>query len=258
MSQISQSYLDTVNAFDDIVLRFHKVSKACEGIRAPSSAHYYASLLFTTLCVRAYSLSALAPCSRFATPKEPQWDHASIGAIVRSILELRLAFFYLCTESCSPEEWKCRWNVFNLNDCTNRIHLFEEFQDPETGNDLKGFLETQEELRERLRNNSFFNSLEASKQRQLLNGQMLYFDSLEVIASRAGLEIQKFRILFRLLSSHVHGLPLSFYRIGENRGRGIHSEFEEQNCQFFIETATSFLEATADEMERLFDGLMKG
>jgi hypothetical protein len=41
---------------------------------------------------------------------------------------------------------------------------------------------------------------------------------LEDIGERVGVDKQTFRWLYVLLSSHVHGLPMSFYRIGGGGG----------------------------------------
>jgi hypothetical protein len=173
--------------------------------------------------------------------------------MTRSILEIRLAFFYLCAEECPREEWECRWNIFNLHDCTARIRLFEEM--PNGSPDVTGFNAQADELRDRLNKNIFFTSLPEKDKKKLLNGGHAYLHSLEDIAARAGVDVLTFRWLYKLLSSHVHGLPLSFYRMGEQeRGRGIHSEVEEGYTQLCLSFAISLLVAARDEMERLFTG----
>jgi hypothetical protein len=174
--------------------------------------------------------------------------------MTRSLLEIRLAFFYLCTEECPREEWECRWNIFNLHDCMSRIRLFEEM--PGGSQDIPSFTAQAVELRERLHTNSFFASLPERDKKRLLHGGHAYLHSLENIAARAGVEVNTFRLLYKLLSSHVHGLPLSFYRMGEQeRGRGVHSEVEEGYTQLCLSFAISLLAAVRDEMEHLFMGI---
>jgi len=81
-----------------------------------------------------------------------------------------------------------------------------------------------------------------------------YLHSLEEVASRAGIEVNEFRLIYKLFSSQVHGLPLSFYRMAEqNRGRGIHSESEEGYTVLAMDMATQILEAARAEMHALFD-----
>jgi len=62
-----------------------------------------------------------------------------------------------------------------------------------------------------------------------------------------------------LLSSHVHGLPMSFYRIGEGaeeRGRGLPSATEESYTCLFLSFSMSLLVGARDELHELFRGLI--
>jgi hypothetical protein len=180
------------------------------------------------------------------------WDFASAAGITRSILEVRLAFFYLCIEKVDSLEWNCRWNTLNIHDCTSRIHLFESMTD--TKEELEGFGKQQDELRQRLAENHFFQNLETGLKKRILNGQVAYLHPLEEIARRAGIELNNFRLIYKLFSSQVHGLPLSFYRMAEqNRGRGVHSESEEGYTALSMEMATQLLEAAQLEMQGLFN-----
>lgn len=76
---------------------------------------------------------------------------------------------------------------------------------------------------------------------------------LEDIAVRARIDLHMFRWLYKLLSSQVHGLPMSFYRMGQqNRGRGVHSEAEEGYTSLCLSFAVALLVAARDEMKTLF------
>jgi hypothetical protein len=244
-------YRERVEALNNIVRHCIAVSRACAGISAPTPAHYYASVLFTSLCTRGVSLAILAPHSPWAKKEIDQWDFASAAGIVRSILEVRLAFFYLCVESVSAEEWACRWNLFNLHDCTSRIRLFKEI--PSGEQSITGFLKQAKELRQRLAANAFFLTLPPKQQKRLLSGRRAYLLPLENIAERARVDLHWFRLLYRLFSAQVHALPLSFYRMGEqNRGRGVHSEAEEGYMSLCLSFAVTLLVGTRDEMKTLF------
>lgn len=247
----SLHYKERLSALDNVVRHCIVVSQKCAGIPSPTGAHYYASALFTSLCSRGVSLLMLAPHSTWAKRRIEHWDFSSLAGIVRSILEVRLAFFYLCSEQCSTEEWQCRWNLFNLHDCTSRTHLFQEI--PENGESLIGFSEQAEELRKRLRENKFFTGLPLKQQNKLINGGNAYLSSLEDIAARSGVDLHLFRLLYKLFSTQVHGLPMSFYRMGEqNRGRGVHSDAEEEYSSLCISFAVTLLVDARDEMKILF------
>lgn len=250
-SKPSKEYRERVSALDNVVRHCINVSQKFAGIRSLTGAHFFASALFTSLCTRGVSLAILTPYSPWSKKKVEQWDYASIAGMTRSILEVRLAFFYLCTEECPPEEWDCRWNIFNLHDCTARIRLFEEM--PGGSIDIIGFNAQAEELRTRLTTNPFFMSLPEKDKKKYLHGGHAYLHSLEDIAARVGIDIHTFRWLYKMLSSQVHGLPLAFYRMGQQeRGRGVHSEVEEGYTQVCLSFAISLLVGAGDEMEHLF------
>ncbi|MDY0744200.1 DUF5677 domain-containing protein [Paucibacter sp. R3-3] len=233
---------------DNVVRECMYVSRSYAGIKSPTSKHFYASVLFTALITRGVSLAQLMPFTPWAEKRIEHWDYASAAGIVRTMLELRVAFYYLCVDSCPDEEWNCRWNLFNLHDCVSRIRLFSAVQNPEQ---VAAFETHATELRQRLQTNPFFSSLQAGQQRKFLHGQTAYLMPLEDIAEHAGIEKSVFRWIYVLFSSHVHGLPMSFYRIGD-RGRGLPSPTEEGYTSLCLSLASTFLVTTRDEVHELF------
>lgn len=253
----SEDYKARVDGLDNVVRDCMHVSRGFAGIKSPSGRHYYASILFTALVTRAVSLLNLVPHTPWASKLIEHWDYASVAGITRTILELRLAFHYLCAEECSDDEWDCRWNVFNLHDCTSRKRMFEST--PDGAEQVAGFDAQAEELRGRIRANLFFRGLPARKQKELLHGQKAYLMPLEDIGELVGVEKDTFRWLYVLLSSHVHGLPMSFYRIAEGeeeRGRGLPSKTEEGYTCLFLSLAMTLLVGARDELGVLFKGLV--
>lgn len=244
----SQDYLQAADMLDNVVRECMYVSRSYAGIKSPTSKHFYASVLFTALITRGVSLAQFMPFTPWVEKRIEHWDYASAAGITRTMLELRVAFYYLCVDSCTDDEWNCRWNLFNLHDCVSRIRLFSAVQNLEQ---VAAFEAHATELRQRLKTNPFFLSLQAGQQRKLLNGQTAYLMSLEDIAERTGIEKSTFRWLYVLFSSHVHGLPMSFYRIGD-RGRGLPSPTEEGYTSLCLSLASTFLVQTRDEVHDLF------
>jgi hypothetical protein len=92
----------------------------------------------------------------------------------------------------------------------------------------------------------------------LLNGQTPYLYPIEDLLDKAGLEKSTYRWLHILFSTHVHGLPMSYYRLGEqNRGRGLSSPVEEGYTIICHSLACVLLTASRDEIKSLFDGLQR-
>lgn len=125
-SSPSQDYLQVVDMLDNVVRECMYVSRSYAGIKSPTSKHFYASVLFTALITRGVSLAQLMPFTPWVEKRIEHWDYASAAGITRTMLELRVAFYYLCVDSCTDEEWNCRWNLFNIS--TIAYHVFASFQ----------------------------------------------------------------------------------------------------------------------------------
>ncbi len=248
-------YKERLDALDNALYSCIEVSQRLAGIPSPTGRHFYASVLFTSLCTRGLSLAIIAPHSRWAKRRIEHWDYASIAGMARSIFEVRIAFFYLCIDECKKAEWECRWNLFNLHDCQSRIRLFE-FMDSE--GQAVAFKKEAEGLRQRLLSNSFFITLPERQRNRFIKGGDPYLYALEDIALKAGIEKKTFKWLYRFLSSHVHSLPMSFYRMGyEERGRGVYSGVEEDYTSLCLSFCISLLVKSRDEMKRLFEDVAK-
>lgn len=178
--------------------------------------------------------------------------------IVRSMLELRLALFYIAIEPMTRDEWECRWNVFNLHDCRSRIKLFEAaatMRDEPPSSEIAQMEQIIPDLQARLQGNPVFQGLAGKQQQRFLRGEAAYMDAQEDIAERAGFGRDKFRYFQRLLSSHVHALPMSFYRIAEDgRGRGVPNVTEEGYTSLCLTLASTLLVTSRDEFLTLFGG----
>ena len=181
----SENYLESLNMLDNVVRECMHVSRGYAGIRSPHGRHFYASVLFTVMIGRGLSLLMLAPHSPWTSKQIEHWDYSSMTGIARTMIELRVAFYYLCTEECTEDEWNFRWNLFNLHDCTSRIRMFDALGQTDQ---VEAFKEQAEELRERLTTNPFFETIEQRQRKKLLHGQTAYLFPRETIAERAGIE----------------------------------------------------------------------
>lgn len=245
----SDDYMRVVEMLDNVVRECMYVSRSYGGIPSPSTKHYYASVLFTALVTKGVTLAQLMPFTPWVEKKIEHWDYASTAGLVRTMLELRIAFYYLCSDECDEAEWECRWNILNLHDCVARIRMFTAIENNE---EVVRLSHTAEEIRDRLRANIFFDALPDKKKKTALHGQSAYLYPLEDIAEKAGVEKTQFRWLYVLLSSHVHALPMSFFRIGEERGRGLPTPVEEGYTSICLSLASTFLVKTRDEVHDLF------
>jgi len=251
----SESYLASLDLLDNVVRECIFVSRSYGGIKSPSGRHFYASVLFTVLLTRGLSLLNLAPHTPWADKRIEHWDYSSLAGIARTMVELRIAFHYLCVEQCSEDEWDFRWNLFNLHDCVTRMRVFEAQENAE---EVAKFQLEAEMLRDRLTSNPFFETVDKKRHKKLLHGQTAYLFPLEEMAEKAGIATGHFRWLYVLFSSHVHGLPLSFYRIGADhpeRGRGLPSPIEESYSGLCLSLAATLIVQSRDGLHEIFNGL---
>jgi uncharacterized protein DUF5677 len=249
----SADYQRALLMLDKVVRECITVSRQYGGLQATTQKRFYASVLFTAMLSRSVSLLMLAPHSPWAHKMIEHWDYASAAVILRTMMELRAAFHYLCVEECTDKEWDCRWNLLNLHDCNSRIRLLGARQ-PSDPEEVAGLQAQAEELRNRLRSNVHFQTLQ--HQARLLNGQAAYLYPIEEMMEKAGLERPTYRFLNIVFSSHVHGLPMSYYRMGmQERGRGLPSPIEEGYTTICLSLASALLTASRDEVHELFRGL---
>lgn len=248
-----ESYETQIDKYNLLVGVMTAVSQGAAGRPSETNKHYWASILFTRLCGSSVSLLLLLPRSPRVKADFDNWDFSAVAALGRQILECYLTFFYLCIDATTEDEWNTRWNVFNLHDCTSRIKMFGCFgSKPE---EVKEFIERADELKTRLKLNSYFLSLEERKQKEILKGSSAYLLTQDEIITKMGGDTMNFRGIYRFLSAHVHSLPLSFYRIGDqNRGRGLENQIEKNYICFTLEYLCEFLLRAVHEMIVLFPG----
>ena len=212
---------------------------------------HFASALFTSIVTRAVSLTFLLPYSEWSQRAFEHGDYASAANIARTIMETRLNFFYLCVDECSENEWDCRWNLFNLHDAVARAALMGVIEDHAQE---VAIVVQADELRVRLRQNLFFNTILPQRRKELLKGKTAHLCSLETLALRAGIELKIFKLMWRFMSAHVHALPLSFYRMtNAERGTGVQTIVEEQYTKMTISFALLLLVGAREEYVRLVE-----
>jgi hypothetical protein len=246
----STPYETYLKKYDDLVSAATAASQGAAGRISESARHYWGSAIFTKLCVTAVSLLLLLPRnSRVIGPFE-HWDFGAVASLVRNLIECYFTFFYLCVDQVSDEEYNCRWNPFNLHDCLSRKRMFESLGSKE---ESVGFDEQSKELQERLLRNSHFRSLDEKKRKEFLKDKTAFLLSQDEIFGRLGEDISHFRGMYRFLAVHVHALPMSFYRMGEqDRGRGLENQVERDYICLSLEFAGHFLRRGIQDLVSLF------
>ena len=246
-----KEYSETYEKYCSIIKECTSTSRRFMGIPSPTSAPFYASLLFTKLCTGSVSIKKLSP--------EPEqirsnvhWDFGSVVSLTRSLIECYLVFFYLCIENCAPEEWDARWKLMNLHDHMSRSKMFkamgEDIESDEISNKIKN------EVISALKNNSWFKMFSEKQQAHFLKGNTAFFKSQDDIVEASGGDISDFRFMYRFLSNNTHSFPMGFYRMADNdRGRGVESKIEIQYTGMCLHWAGEYLSKAKSEFIELFE-----
>jgi hypothetical protein len=250
----SVEYAKLYRQLDIELARCIEISRKHSGKRSPTGSHFYASAIFTLLITRTASFRKILPKPRPKTLFDSHWDFGSACTLTRSILETRLAFYYLGSEPCPQDEWTCRWSIFCLHDDASRRRVFDALSLSQISSEEKvEYEEMMDHHRAELKTNSFFTALPPGDQRRFLQGKQAYLYPLETIASNCGLEVEHFRFFYSLMSQHAHALPAAYFRMDErDRGRGVHSELEERYHQMCIGLVIALIAGAANEMEAKF------
>jgi len=212
---------------------------------------FWASVLFAKLCVTSVSLVQLLPDNRIFPSAFNNWDTPSVATLARNLIENYHAFFYLCIEKVPDTEWQCRLQLFNLHDCLTRKRILADFQ--VIGEDLPKFEQQADELREVLKQNSFFQTLSENERKRLLKGEQAFYLNRADIEQRIEAGPSDLKAMYRLLSVQTHTLPMSFYRsIEQRRGTGVETETELHYISMFIEYIIPYLQLAARQIIELY------
>ena len=245
------NYHESYAEFNKTLKETVKLSHDRAGIPSPTGKHFYASVLFTRLCVSAVSLQKLSPDPRLLG-QDAHWDYASACSITRNIVECYLIFHYLCVQTVDDIKWEARWRLFNLHDCIQRTKVFASLNIAPEGEAAKVIKITLDELKA----NGYFQRLTQKQQQHYLKGNSALFMSQDQIVQSYGGDVNEFRFLYRFLSNQVHSLPMSFYRVSEQeRGRGVESEVEVGYTALCLNTACQYLDQARKDYGIIFQGV---
>ena len=207
--------------------------------RLPQRHISWGSRIFARLCGHATAMVRAAPRSRWVRSDSEDWHFSSVAPHARAILEGVPFFLYFVEQPSSDDEVSARVNMLHLNDCTRRINLFTQLGSERQKQD---FEIQQEQLRERLRRNTYFAAMPEKAQRECLKGEKPWLKTRSQLNEMAGIDEVSFETLWLLYSQHSHILPLSFHRFEqEGRGSGLQNETDQHYIQLALSSSSEYL-----------------
>ncbi|MFL7047376.1 DUF5677 domain-containing protein [Vibrio cyclitrophicus] len=251
-------YYSALSSFDKAVCEACAVSNFTADLVV---ANYigHSSHVFTRLCVHSEALISSLPKSRWAKRDYESWDFSVIAAHVRAVMEGYLLFGYLAETPKSEDEWYVKLNIMHLNDCTRRIRLHANIKNSV---DEQQFRLQQDELKQRLKVNGYFDSLSAQLKKNLLKGRALMIPTREELLSQLGENVGDFNAFYDAVSNYTHILPMSYYRMDSNgRGTGAYNHSDLSYIIVSLNKCTNWLVSSTDRMIEFFPnskGVRKG
>lgn len=226
------------------------ISHKTAGYPTESFRRYWASVLFTRLCSAATSILHLCPGSP-ANSAGKFWDFSSLAPLVRSLVLTCLMHFYQGTECVEEDESRARLLIMQLQDCTERLHLFQN--GAASSEKILGIQAGANDIRTRLASNKYFARLPTRVRKSLLKGKTASILTPGQILDRMGILDQAGRAFFAFISSHADVSTLAYNKTGENnRGRGEENDIDKHYVATAVDLACDFVLRANADMGALF------
>ncbi len=244
-TDISLSYKDSLLELSNTLSDCQK-SSVREGVIAKCNLDSLLSALYVRICTIGRSIYYYSPKS---IDSSSHWDYASIGSIVRNLIDALNSFIYLAEEDLSDSESECRLLIYELQDTKTRRKIFEFRNNLKEATDAA---KREEEVKKDLEVNSFFKNLTEKRQKHFLKGiDPCLIDKEEIIRINGG-DTKQFLGLYKFLSANAHSYPMGFYKMNEKgSGRGIHCTIEEEYTEMMLQLTTAQLQTAKEVYERI-------
>jgi hypothetical protein len=236
---MSADYEELLAEFDELAAIATDFSERAAGRYTESSRLFAGSQLFTNLCGRIIALMRLLPKSRLHTTFFETWDTTSIATLVRAIVEAAHAFHYLAVEEIPEDERRARFILVELHYqaeyCRILAGLGCNADEYAAESELVGALKT------KLQESTYFQTLPAKRQKNVLRAEGPYFRNNAMIAEYFGFDCDQFRALYKWLSNYAHNHPFSYIRVSEKRGRGLDNPTDRGYARDLLDLANDYV-----------------
>lgn len=217
MSSYADEFTKVRDELRKVALSAAKLSVVTSGRPVSEWSHEYASYIFAKICAHALSSLSLAPTGLIPTrPGATEiWDLSSLCAIVRALVDAYYAMYYIAIDQVSSEERSFREALWMFQGEHKRLELLQliKSNSPE-------LLKLQAEV-DRLRTvviqHSFFAHLSQENQKKARKGDLPLHLSNSELSTRAGIQPNYYKAVYRFLSSYVHTYPFSVSQLAQLR-----------------------------------------
>ena len=243
-------YRTALRFYTKSVKRATETSHATKGLTA-GAQRYWASVVFTRLVSVASGVLFIAPES-LVNESSQLWDFCSIASLIRAVFETVLTLQYLGLDELSDDEWKFRIALIHLNDCTERIRLFDSLGDHAF---LAGLVPMAMELRRRVKSYPNFNNFTPQLQKDMLRGEKATAYGKEQILIRMNVDPSPVLSFYRFISNYIHNYPMGFHRTDWHGRDGTLNAVDVGYSAIALTFANEWLETACVNYEKKFADL---
>jgi hypothetical protein len=253
----SENFNSNLRKLEMLVVVARKMSGSLHGFRTSSSRHFFATIVFARVVIQFNSFFEILKSSQRQDNNNIDYpiDIASAASILRSIVELYRSFYYGAIDEVCDDEIKLRHLKFKLKSTFDRKKIVEHFDSlfSENNNEVSNNSDSLDEeiiiLRNEIKKNKAFASLDKPEKNRCLNEANAMYLTNDAIEERAGLEKNSQDGMYRFLSSEVHANPLA---IEQMVGNVTNSEFAQLTLVILLDYAINYLKMYIRGMAKLF------
>ncbi len=246
---LSRSYEKHFDDYKRAVIHASVVSYGGVGILTCHARQTYCSIIFTKLVVTAHSILRLCPEPTDKFFRESPLDYTAIAALSRVMIDTFIALFHYGLENCSEDEYQARQLLLFWKDHRVRVKMGVSDEEGETFHNT--------DLKNRLENNSHWQTLSTKVQRHLLKTNGMLHSPYEII-ERAGFDPDWNKHIYSYWSAHTHCDPVAFFRMTDQiRGRGIVNQTDLELTGLCLAYLTKILNFSSEKVDEILVGAKK-
>jgi hypothetical protein len=247
---MKEKYLESVKEYEKLCKMCLQLSANTHKRKVETWREEYGSYIFAKITTHAIAILKLIPNSPlFDLPNNFKiWDISSLSVIVRALIETYNVFYYLIIDEVEANELEFRFLIWNLHAECERLRMLNAIGSVNPA--LKEVEKSIEEYKEKLKTNSFFNNLNASKEKtKYRKGEKGIALSNTKISERAGISENYYKSTYKYLSSYTHTYPFSIQQISTFKAN------DEESLNLIksqVESATGYLSFSIRDYTELF------
>jgi len=213
MSDIKQKYLSTLDDLEHITGTAMTLSLETQNREVDSRRKQYCSYIFGKLIMHAIAVLLVRPNIERQLDKYESdlWDISSLATLTRAIVDSYYVFFYLGLDQASEDELEFRFHLWDYHGEKQRFDMLKKLKslDPSMGK-----LENEVgDLKNKVIQNTFYQSLDPTKQRKIKKGEIAILYSNSELSDRLGINSDYYKAIYNDLSAYIHGYPYALTQL---------------------------------------------